>query len=206
MWRADSLGKTLMLRKIEGRMRSGWQMVVGWHHQPSGHEFEQTWGDSEGQGDLAFCSPWSRKESDMTEQLNNNNFTEQTSTQVDFLSWLFLFVCFVFFFFAFPIRVYSWWHCTTEWAPQSGREGRRYGPGWPDCTWATTGRCTAPKRTCRREHTGQGAWRPQDKGMTSFCKWSRALARSACPDSPSFQTCTVRYGSHRPSSTQTWYM
>jgi len=79
--------------------------VVGWHHQPNGHEFEQTWGDSEGQGDLAFCSPWSRKESDMTEQLNNNNFTEQTSTQVDFLSWLFLFVCLfcflVFFFFCF---------------------------------------------------------------------------------------------------------
>ena len=104
MWRADSLEKTLMLRKIDGRMRSGWQMVVGWHHQPSGHEFEQTWGDSEGQGDLAFCSPWSRKESDMTEQLNNNNFTEQTSTQVDFLSWLFLFVCFVFFFLLFQLE------------------------------------------------------------------------------------------------------
>ena len=30
--------------------------VVGWHHQLSGHEFEQAQGDSEGQGSLAFCS------------------------------------------------------------------------------------------------------------------------------------------------------
>ena len=39
---ADSLEKTLMLGKIEGRRR-GWQrMTFGWHHQLSGHEFEQT--------------------------------------------------------------------------------------------------------------------------------------------------------------------
>ena len=46
--------------------------MVGWHHQLNGHEFEQTLGDSEGQGSLACCSPWGHKESDMTEQLNNN--------------------------------------------------------------------------------------------------------------------------------------
>ena len=40
--------------------------MVGRHHQLNGHEFEQTWGDSEGQGSLACCSPWGRKESDMT--------------------------------------------------------------------------------------------------------------------------------------------
>ena len=33
----------------------------------SGHEFEQTLGDSEGQGSLAYCSPWVHKESDTTE-------------------------------------------------------------------------------------------------------------------------------------------
>ena len=44
--------------------------MVGWHHQLNGHEFEQALGDGEGQGSLACCSPWSRKESDMTEQLN----------------------------------------------------------------------------------------------------------------------------------------
>ena len=31
--------------------------MVGWHHRLNGHEFEQTWGDSEGQGSLACCSP-----------------------------------------------------------------------------------------------------------------------------------------------------
>ena len=36
------------------------------HHQLNGHEFEQTQGDSEGQGSPACCSPWGRRESDMT--------------------------------------------------------------------------------------------------------------------------------------------
>ena len=46
--------------------------MIGRHHQVNGHEFEQVPGDSEGQGSLACYSPWGRKESDMTEQLNNN--------------------------------------------------------------------------------------------------------------------------------------
>ena len=44
--------------------------MVGWHHPLDGHEFEQAVGDGEGQGSLACCSPWSRKELDTTEQLN----------------------------------------------------------------------------------------------------------------------------------------
>ena len=36
----------------------------GWHHQLNGHEFEQTLGDSEGQGGLVCSSPWGHKESD----------------------------------------------------------------------------------------------------------------------------------------------
>ena len=47
--------------------------MVGQHHQLNGHEFEQTPGDGEGQRGLACCSPWGHKESDMTEQLNNNS-------------------------------------------------------------------------------------------------------------------------------------
>ena len=47
--------------------------MVGWHHWLSGHEFEQTLGDSEGQQSLACCSPWGHKEPDMTECLNKNN-------------------------------------------------------------------------------------------------------------------------------------
>ena len=42
--------------------------MVGWHHQLNGHEFEQSSGDGEEQGSLACCSPWGRKELDMTEQ------------------------------------------------------------------------------------------------------------------------------------------
>ena len=47
--------------------------MVGWHHCLNGHEFVQTLGDSKGQGSLAQCSPWGRKESDVTERLNNND-------------------------------------------------------------------------------------------------------------------------------------
>ena len=47
--------------------------MVGWHHQLDGHEFEQALGVGDGQGSLVCCSPWGCKESDMTEQLNNNS-------------------------------------------------------------------------------------------------------------------------------------
>ena len=47
--------------------------MVRYHHQLSGHEFEQTQGDSEGQESLACCSPWSSKESNTSEQLNSSN-------------------------------------------------------------------------------------------------------------------------------------
>ena len=46
--------------------------MVGMHHQLNGHEFEQALGDSEGQGSVACCSPWCRKESDVTEWVNNH--------------------------------------------------------------------------------------------------------------------------------------
>ena len=57
--------------------------MVGWHHRLNGHEFEQTPGDGEGQGGLACCSPWCRRESDTTEQLNNNqsNVRKQRGTK-----------------------------------------------------------------------------------------------------------------------------
>ena len=61
IWRADSLEKTVMLGKTAGKIRWGW------------HQFEQTLGDSEGQGSLACHSPRGCKESDMTQWMNNNN-------------------------------------------------------------------------------------------------------------------------------------
>ena len=69
MRRVDSLEKTLMLGGIGGRRRRGRQMA-GWHHRLNGHEFGWTPGVCDGQGGLAYCSSWGRKESDMTEQLN----------------------------------------------------------------------------------------------------------------------------------------
>ena len=44
--------------------------MVGWHHQLDGHEFELAPGVGDGQGGLAFCDSWGRKESDTTERLN----------------------------------------------------------------------------------------------------------------------------------------
>ena len=71
MRRTDSLGKTLMLGKIKGRRRRGWQdEMVGWHHWLDGHEFEQVLGVGDGQGGLVCCSPWGLKWLDTTERLN----------------------------------------------------------------------------------------------------------------------------------------
>ena len=69
MWRADSLERTLMLGKIEGKRRRKQQRMrwlVGQHHRLNGDGFEQTPGDSKGQVSLASRSPWGCKESDMT--------------------------------------------------------------------------------------------------------------------------------------------
>ena len=40
--------------------------MAGWHHQLDGREFERTLGVGDGQGGLACCDSWGRKESDMT--------------------------------------------------------------------------------------------------------------------------------------------
>ena len=61
MRRTDSLEKILMLGKIEVRRRRG-QQRVQWLSPPTyRHEFEQALGAGEGQGSLAFCSPWGHR-------------------------------------------------------------------------------------------------------------------------------------------------
>ena len=60
-WRQDEQGAT------EDEM-------VGWHHLLDGHEFEQAPGVGNGQGSLAYCSPWGHKESDTTERLKCSVF------------------------------------------------------------------------------------------------------------------------------------
>ena len=98
MWRADSFEKTLMLGKIEGRRRRGWQRMrwFGWHHRQKGHGLGWTPGDGDGQGGLACCGSWGCKELDMTEQLNwtvDYNFSF-------FHLWLFWFS---------PSSSFPWW-------------------------------------------------------------------------------------------------
>ena len=61
-------------KREEQEKRATEDEMVGRHHRLNGHEFEQTPGDGEGQGSLACCSPWRRKESDTTD---HNLATEQ---------------------------------------------------------------------------------------------------------------------------------
>ena len=44
--------------------------MVGWYHRLNGYEFGQTPGVGDGQGGLACCDSWGRKELDMTKRLN----------------------------------------------------------------------------------------------------------------------------------------
>ena len=48
--------------------------IVGWHYRLSGHEFEQTLGDSEGQGSLERCRSWGHEESDLPTEHNGNMY------------------------------------------------------------------------------------------------------------------------------------
>ena len=68
-------GKDSDTRKDWGQEEKGAteDEMVGWHQQLNEHESEKNQGDSEGQGSLANCSLWGRKESDRTWRLNNNN-------------------------------------------------------------------------------------------------------------------------------------
>ena len=71
MRRANSLEKTLMLGKIEGKRRRGRQRMR-WLDGIT--DLMDMLGNREGQGGLACCSPWGRKESDMTEQMSDTSW------------------------------------------------------------------------------------------------------------------------------------
>ena len=75
-WPPDE--KSQLIRK-DREAGKGWRQeekgmtedeMVGWHHWFDGYKFEQAQGVGDGQGSLACCSPWGRKELDMTEPLN----------------------------------------------------------------------------------------------------------------------------------------
>ena len=78
MWRADSLEKTLMLGKVEGRRRRGQEKMRWFDGITNTVDLsEQTLGDS-GQGSLVCCSPWGCKESDTL----LSNWTTMTATHI----------------------------------------------------------------------------------------------------------------------------
>jgi len=111
MWRANSLEKTLMLGKIEGRRRRERQRMrwLDGHHRLYRHEFEQAPGSGDGQGNLLCCSPWGHKESDQT-QLSDwtelaprwHLFLQHSSVQWD-ISWRLLGI-------TGPV-LFSWFRC-----------------------------------------------------------------------------------------------
>ena len=67
MQRTDSLEKTLMLGKIEGKSRRRQQRMRWLYGITDSMDVSLSkLRDNEGQGSLACCSPWGHKESDMT--------------------------------------------------------------------------------------------------------------------------------------------
>ena len=72
MQRVDSLEKTLMLGRDWGQEEKGTteDEMAGWHRRLDAHGFGWTPRDGDGQGGLACCYSWGRKELDTTERLN----------------------------------------------------------------------------------------------------------------------------------------
>ena len=66
IWKDPDAGKDWM-QEEKGMTKDE---MVGWHHRLNGREFEHAPGVGDGQGGLASCSSWGRKESDLTEWLN----------------------------------------------------------------------------------------------------------------------------------------
>ena len=87
--------------------------MVGWHHWLDGHEFEQTPGDSEGQGSLACCSPWGCRVRRDLQQQQESLLNTQHRSYSDLLGqciWQFSAVCWALWRLLgnFPERIHFW--------------------------------------------------------------------------------------------------
>ena len=98
LWSPDA--KNWLFRK-DADARKGWMQdekgmtedeMAGWHHCLDGHEFGWTPGVGDGQGGLACCDSWGRKELDTTDWLN---WTELIIQNLSLESFSFFFVCFI---------------------------------------------------------------------------------------------------------------
>ena len=131
--------------------------MVRLHHWLNGHEFEQSLGDSKGQGSLACCSSWGHKESDSTYWLNNSYkwilspiiFLILKSTlsdiNIDTLAvfWLGVYI------------IFSYFHI-----PWSGRS-----PG------ETQGKCNPLQYSCLENSMDRGGWWAIIHGVTKSQTW-----------------------------------
>ena len=88
MRRANLLEKTLMLGKIEGGRKRGWQRIR-WLDgiTDSTDKSLSKLGIGDGQGRLVCCSPWGHKELDMTEQLNQTELKLEKYWFKSFPGW-----------------------------------------------------------------------------------------------------------------------
>ena len=86
MHRTDLTEKDPDAGKDRGQEEKGMteDEMVGWHHQLDGHEFEQALGVGDGQGSLACCDSWGRRESDTAEGLNRI----ELKTVTDLYEWM----------------------------------------------------------------------------------------------------------------------
>ena len=97
-----------------GREGTNGDEMVRWHHWLSGYEFEQTLGDSEGQGILEFYSPWGHR-------VQHSWATEQQHSWFMYFLWytahIFVFVVWNIFHFSFKILCIKKWcirYCLDE--------------------------------------------------------------------------------------------
>ena len=81
LMQGPSFERTLMLEKIKGRRRRGWQKMrwLDGLINMTVMSFEKAPGDCEGQGSLACCSPWGHKELDTTEWLTVKQKQQKTT-------------------------------------------------------------------------------------------------------------------------------
>ena len=128
MWRVDPLEKTDAGRDW-GQEEKGTteDEMAGWHHWLDGHESEWTPGVGDGQGGLACCDSWSRKESDTTEQLNWTELNWTEPFLVNFgKNWAFLYPWF-FYQEKFSwgcLKIYEAWFGLTQWLEKTSGVSR----------------------------------------------------------------------------------
>ena len=90
IWTVDSLEKLPDAGKDWGKEKRASEMA-GWHYWCNGHELGQSLGDGDGQGGPLCCSPWGHKESDTTEQMNNNSLLLKLLTPTQ-MPWFYFYI------------------------------------------------------------------------------------------------------------------